>query len=56
MGKSFGGGLYARELTYLMEHEWARDAEDLLWRRTKCGLHMTEGQRRRVGDFLKVVA
>ena len=56
LGKSFGGGLYARELTYLMEHEWARDAEDLLWRRTKCGLHMTEGQRRRVGDFLKVVA
>jgi glycerol-3-phosphate dehydrogenase len=56
LGKSFGGGLRARELTYLMEHEWARDAEDLLWRRTKCGLHMTEGQRRRVGDFLKVVA
>jgi glycerol-3-phosphate dehydrogenase len=56
LGKAFGGGLYARELAYLMEREWARDADDLLWRRTKCGLHMTEGQRRRVADFLKVVA
>jgi glycerol-3-phosphate dehydrogenase len=56
LGKSFGGGLYARELAYLVEREWAGDAEDILWRRTKCGLHMTEGQRRRVADFLKVVA
>jgi glycerol-3-phosphate dehydrogenase len=56
LGKSFGGGLYARELAYLVEREWALDAEDILWRRTKCGLHMTEGQRRRVADFLKVVA
>jgi glycerol-3-phosphate dehydrogenase len=56
LGKAFGGGLYARELTYLVEREWARDAEDILWRRTKCGLHMTDGQRRRVADFLKVVA
>jgi glycerol-3-phosphate dehydrogenase len=56
LGKAFGGGLYARELSYLLEREWARDADDILWRRTKCGLHMTEGQRRRVADFLKVVA
>jgi glycerol-3-phosphate dehydrogenase len=56
LGKAFGGGLYARELTYLVEREWAGDAEDILWRRTKCWLHMTEGQRRRVADFLKVVA
>ncbi len=56
LGKGFGGGLYARELAYLVEREWAGDAEDILWRRTKCGLHMTDGQRRRVADFLKVVA
>jgi len=56
LGKAFGGGLYARELAYLVEREWAGDAEDILWRRTKCGLHMTDGQRRRVADFLKVVA
>jgi glycerol-3-phosphate dehydrogenase len=56
LGEAFGGGLYARELTYLVEREWTRDAEDALWRRTKCGLHMTDGQRRRVADFLEVVA
>ncbi len=56
LGKAFGGGLYARELAYLVEREWAGSAEDVLWRRTKCGLHMTDGQRRRVADFLKVVA
>lgn len=34
-----GGGLSAREVTYLATHEWATTAEDILWRRTKIGLH-----------------
>jgi len=34
---NFGGGLYERELEYLVRNEWAREAEDVLWRRTKCG-------------------
>ncbi|MGP1679523.1 MAG: glycerol-3-phosphate dehydrogenase [Burkholderiales bacterium] len=50
LGENFGGGLYERELAYLIEHEWARAAEDVLWRRTKCGLHMDEPQRRRVAE------
>jgi glycerol-3-phosphate dehydrogenase len=48
LGENFGGGLYERELAYLIEHEWARSGEDVLWRRTKCGLHLSEAQRRRV--------
>jgi len=48
LGEDFGAGLSERELRYSMEHEWARTAEDVLWRRTKCGLHMTEAQRQRV--------
>ncbi len=48
LGENFGGGLYERELAYLSEHEWARSGEDVLWRRTKCGLHMSEAQRSRV--------
>ena len=48
LGENFGGGLYERELSYLIEHEWAGSAEDVLWRRSKCGLHMSEAQRRRV--------
>ena len=50
LGENFGGGLYERELAYLIEHEWAGAAEDVLWRRTKCGLHMSAAQRRRVGE------
>jgi glycerol-3-phosphate dehydrogenase len=48
LGENFGGGLYERELAYLIECEWARSSEDVLWRRTKCGLHMSEAQRSRV--------
>lgn len=37
LGKDFGAGLYERELTYLIENEWAKCIEDILWRRTKLG-------------------
>ncbi|HET7597623.1 MAG TPA: glycerol-3-phosphate dehydrogenase [Burkholderiales bacterium] len=40
LGMHFGGGLYAREIDYFVEHEWAHTAEDVLWRRTKMGLHL----------------
>jgi glycerol-3-phosphate dehydrogenase len=39
LGEDFGHGLTAAEVDYLIEHEWARTAEDILWRRTKLGLH-----------------
>ncbi len=52
LGEAFGGGLYERELVYLIEREWAREPEDALWRRTKCGLHMTPAERERVADFM----
>ncbi len=37
-GPDFGHGLYGFEVDYLIRHEWARSAEDILWRRTKLGL------------------
>lgn len=48
LGEHFGGGLYKCELRYLVTNEWAREADDVLWRRTKCGLHMTQPERDRV--------
>lgn len=39
LGRHFGDDLYQAEIDYLMAHEWAQTAEDVLWRRTKCGLH-----------------
>ena len=55
LGEYFGGGLYEREVSYLVEHEWACEAEDVLWRRTKCGLHMTPTERGRVADRMKAM-
>ncbi len=42
LGEYFGAGLYRAEVDYLVEHEWARSVEDILWRRTKLGLRMTD--------------
>ena len=44
LGKDFGHGLYEKEVEYLYLHEWAKCAEDILWRRTKLGLHMNDQQ------------
>jgi glycerol-3-phosphate dehydrogenase len=52
LGEYYGAGLSERELAYLMEREWARSADDVLWRRTKCGLRMTEAQRSRVAQVV----
>ncbi len=41
LGRDFGCGLTRREVDYLVAWEWARTAEDILWRRSKLGLHMT---------------
>ena len=41
LGQDFGGGLYEREVAHFRRHEWARRVEDVIWRRSKAGLHMT---------------
>ena len=43
LGEEVLPGLYAAEVDYLCRHEWARSAEDILWRRTKLGLHLPRG-------------
>jgi len=52
LGEDYGAGLSERELRHFVEHEWATGAEDVLWRRTKAGLLMSEAQRRRVAEVL----
>jgi len=44
LGHHFGATLTEAEVRYLIEHEWARSAEDVLWRRSKLGLHMKESE------------
>jgi glycerol-3-phosphate dehydrogenase len=48
LGEHFGAGLTERELRYFIEREWARGAQDVLWRRTKAGLHLDQRARARV--------
>ena len=52
LGEDFGYGLVAAEIDYLVREEWARDGEDVLWRRTKCGIGMTDAQRKRVAAYV----
>ena len=52
LGRHFGGLLYAREIDHLVEAEWARSAEDILWRRTKHGLHLTSAEQAGVADWM----
>ncbi len=40
LGPHLGDDLYAREVDYLVAAEWARTADDILWRRSKLGLHV----------------
>lgn len=45
LGRDFGGGLSEAEVRYLVGNEFAKEVDDILWRRTKCGLHMSEAEQ-----------
>ncbi|MEE9273304.1 MAG: glycerol-3-phosphate dehydrogenase [Robiginitomaculum sp.] len=51
MGQRFGGTLTELETHYLIKHEWAKTANDILWRRTKTGLHMSKAEREAFQDW-----
>ncbi|MBS0235138.1 MAG: glycerol-3-phosphate dehydrogenase [Proteobacteria bacterium] len=53
LGDDFGAGLTAREVEYLKAEEWARTAEDVLWRRTKTGLHLAPGDRTKAAERIQ---
>ena len=52
LGEDFGSGLTEAELRYLVDHEWATTAEDVLWRRTKLGLGAAPELAERVTRWL----
>ena len=53
LGQVVGGGLFTREVDYLCSQEWAVDAEDILWRRTKLGLFTTEPEQQALRTYLQ---
>ncbi|MBM3562466.1 MAG: glycerol-3-phosphate dehydrogenase [Alphaproteobacteria bacterium] len=52
LGRDFGCGLTEAEIAYLREKEWARTADDMLWRRSKLGLHMADAQQQALREFV----
>jgi glycerol-3-phosphate dehydrogenase len=52
----FGADLYAFEVDYLVRREWAQTAEDVLWRRTKSGLHLDPAAAKTVSDYMQLHA
>jgi glycerol-3-phosphate dehydrogenase len=52
LGRDFGAGLTVREVDYLIAHEWAETAEDILWRRSKLGLHLSSAGTDELGDYV----
>ncbi|UIJ74051.1 glycerol-3-phosphate dehydrogenase [Aurantimonas sp. HBX-1] len=51
-GRDLGHGLFESEVDWLTRNEWARTAEDILWRRTKLGLRFGEAERQRLAEHL----
>ena len=56
MGEHFGGDLYEAELRYLASEEFARTAEDVLWRRSKLGLHVPDAAASRIDAWFAAQA
>ena len=52
LGRAFGGGLSEAEVTYLRDREWAQTADDILWRRTKLGMHTSASEQAALAEFL----
>ena len=52
LGQHFGWTLYAREVDWLVQNEFAQTAEDILWRRTKTGLHLTADEKKALTEYL----
>lgn len=52
LGQPIGGGLFSREVDYLIAQEWAVQADDILWRRTKLGLFTSPAEKQALADYL----
>ena len=55
LGIHFGHDLYQVEVDYLLTQEWARNSDDILWRRTKLGLYFTAAQAQYLEEYCACV-
>ncbi|MHA6325965.1 glycerol-3-phosphate dehydrogenase [Roseivivax sp. CAU 1753] len=52
LGRDFGATLTETEVRWLMENEYARTAEDVVWRRNKLGLRMSKAEISALDAFM----
>jgi glycerol-3-phosphate dehydrogenase len=52
MGEALAAGLYVAEIEYLVRNEWASSGEDILWRRSKLGLHLPADTAQKIDQWL----
>jgi glycerol-3-phosphate dehydrogenase len=52
LGARLGADLTGAEVRYLMDHEWARTADDVLWRRSKLGLRVSPQEHEQLAKFM----
>ena len=53
LGECFGADLTASEVDYLIREEWARSAQDIIWRRSKLGLYLNQEQIARLEEYIQ---
>lgn len=53
LGQDFGYGLTEQEVNYLINYEWARTADDVLFRRTKVGYHFNNKQIENLESYIE---
>lgn len=53
MGVRFGANLYQKEVDYLCREEWARNADDILWRRSKLGLQFSDKEKQSLDNYIQ---
>jgi glycerol-3-phosphate dehydrogenase len=53
LGRDFGMGLTEAEIDYLLASEWAMTAQDILWRRSKLGLHLPKSAASDIDGYLE---
>lgn len=52
LGRHFGDDVYQVEIDYMMRKEWAKTVDDILWRRSKLGLHISDSTKAQLKDYV----
>ncbi|SHF00403.1 glycerol-3-phosphate dehydrogenase [Vibrio gazogenes] len=52
MGRCFAEGVYQREIDYMIDCEFVRTSDDFLWRRTKLGLYLNQGEQQAIAQYI----